>query len=575
MNIFNNKWFRFFAFKQSMPYLFSILLCLVIASFLGMKTPELITNLSKNYQHDELFYFALKALLLNFLLVYFNRVSYSFLINKYVRMLIQNARVNTFSQWIKAPELSVDKYPQGEIISRVMSDTEAIRELITSGAFGVFIDLSFVISSLFGFIKIHQFSGIVLSTAEILATILLFWGSSLMRDMFMKLRNSQARVNRVTANVMGGFHQVYYTNHGNYSKLKSQASFDDFLKNQHIVNSMDAFYYALAESLYPILLSLVILIFPYSHITEAAIIFAIVDLIQRSINPIKEISGKIANIQRARAGIERISQFLEDVKVDQHESYFNRQENDNFNEFEVNLKHFEYPKRENERDSFHLENIGFKAKKGQLVGIVGMSGSGKSTFLNILTGTLKTNECDAFIKKASETISMVDHSKYLQEVSLVSQESHIFTESLQFNITLSYEENNEFLKSYQYFEENIPYLKNWNLSPDTLIQPDKLSLGQRQLLAGIRALYLKKNIVFLDEISSALDPELELSLRKMVLLIQKNSLTIIVAHRVETIISADLILVLKNGRLLDSGNHQELIVRCQEYLKFIEELSHT
>lgn len=575
MNIFNNKWFRFFAFKKSVPYLVSILLCLVIASVLGMKTPELITNLSKNYHSDELFYWALKALLLNFLLVYFNRVSYSFLINKYVRMLIQNARVNTFSQWIKAPELSVDKYPQGEIISRIMSDTEAIRELITSGAFGVFIDLSFVISSLFGFIKIHRFSGMVLSTAEILATILLFWGSSLMRDMFMKLRNSQAKVNRVTANVMGGFHQIYYTNHGNYSKLKSQASFDDFLKNQHTVNSMDAFYYALAESLYPILLSLVILIFPYSHIVEAAIIFAIVDLIQRSINPIKEISGKIANVQRARAGIERISQFLEDVKIVQATSVFSRRDDDNFKEFQVNLKHFEYPKRENERETFQLSDIHFQAQKGQLVGIVGMSGSGKSTFLNILTGTLKTSECEAYINKSDETISMNDFSKYLQEVSLVSQESHIFTETLQFNITLSYDQDPEFAKTYQYFENNIPYLKNWNLKPETIIHPEKLSLGQRQLLAGIRALYLKKNIVFFDEISSALDPELELSLRKMVLLIQRNSLTIIVAHRVETIIEADLILVLKDGRLLDSGKHQELVGRCNEYLKFIEELSHT
>jgi ATP-binding cassette subfamily B protein len=575
MNIFNNKWFRFFAFKKSIPYLISIVLCLVLASILGMKTPELITNLSKNYNQDELFYFSLKALLFNFLIVYVNRVSYSFLINKYVRMLIQNARVNTFSQWIKAPELSVDKYPQGEIISRIMSDTEAIRELITSGAFGVFIDLSFVISSLFGFINIHRFSGIVLSAAEILATILLFWGSSLMRDMFMKLRNSQAKVNRVTANVMGGFHQVYYTNHQNYSKLKSQTSFNEFLKNQHIVNSMDAFYYALAESLYPILLSLVILIFPYSHITEAAIIFAIVDLIQRSINPIKEISGKIANIQRARAGIERISQFLEDVHDDHFESNYSRIEDLDFKEFEVNLKHFAYPQRENERESFQLENIGFKAKKGQLVGIVGMSGSGKSTFLNILTGTLKASNCEAIIRKSNEVISIEDFPKYLKEVSLVSQESHIFTETLQFNITLSYESVPDFIQSYQYFEENIPYLKNWNLSPDTIIHPEKLSLGQRQLLAGIRALYLKKNIVFFDEISSALDPELELSLRNMVLLIQKNSLTIIVAHRVETIISADLILVLKDGRLLDSGIHSELTNRCSEYLKFIEELSHS
>lgn len=575
MNISNNKWFKFFAFKKSIPYLCMIVLCLIFASYLGVKTPGLITNLSKNYSDSDLFYQSIITLLINFIFVYLNRVSYSFLINKYVRMLIQNSRVSTFTNWLKAPELSVDKYPQGEIISRIMSDTEAIRELISSGAFGVFIDLSFVISSLVGFIKIHFFSGLVLSSAEILATILLFWGSSLMRDMFMKLRNSQAKVNRITANVMGGFHQIYYTDHGNYSKLKSQKSFDEFLKNQHTVNSMDAFYYALAESLYPILLALVILIFPYSHIVEAAIIFAIVDLIQRSINPIKEISGKIANVQRARAGIDRISQFLEDVKTESQHKPFEINSKDEFVKYQVNLHEFSYPIREGDKDSFKLEEIAFEANKGELIGIVGMSGSGKSTLLNILTGTLKCKGLEVLINKSLSTISIDNIGEYLQEVSLVSQESHIFTETLKFNITLSYDEDSKFAESFKFFEQNIPYLKSWNLNSDTIIHPEKLSLGQRQLLAGIRALYLKKNIVFFDEISSALDPELELSLRKLVLLIQKNSLTIIVAHRVETIISADKILVLKDGRLLDSGKHDELNIRCNEYLKFIEELSHS
>jgi ATP-binding cassette subfamily B protein len=100
-------------------------------------------------------------------------------------------------------------------------------------------------------------------------------------------------------------------------------------------------------------------------------------------------------------------------------------------------------------------------------------------------------------------------------------------------------------------------------------------LGQRQLLAGIRACYLKKNIVFFDEISSALDSELELALRNLVLLIQKISLTIIVAHRVETIMSADKIFVMDKGRVIGSGKHKELMDTSEVYQNFIGKLSHS
>jgi ATP-binding cassette subfamily B protein len=107
------------------------------------------------------------------------------------------------------------------------------------------------------------------------------------------------------------------------------------------------------------------------------------------------------------------------------------------------------------------------------------------------------------------------------------------------------------------------------------ITPGNLSLGQKQLLAGIRACYLKKNVVFFDEISSALDSDLERALRECILLIQEFSLTIIVAHRVETVMEADTILVMENGRVIGSGKHSELLKSSSVYQEFIQELSHS
>ncbi|MBY0415811.1 MAG: ABC transporter ATP-binding protein/permease [Bdellovibrionales bacterium] len=594
MNTSKNKWYKLFFFDGSKFMLGLVLVCLIIAAALGVMTPKLIANLSANYSNNNLFQEAIVALLINFVAVYVNRVIYQLAVNKYVRLLIQYARTQTYGRWLSSNEHDSEKYPQGEILSRIMSDTEAIRDLITSGSFGIFIDLCFVASCLVGFITLNKFTGFFISGTELLATLGLIWGSQLMRDIFMRLRNSQAKVNRVTANVLGGFHQMYYTRHDNYASVKSNEAFEDFLQKQNQANNMDAAYYAVAESLYPILLALVIFVFPYSGLTEAALIFAIVDLIQRSINPIKEISGKIANIQRAITGIDRIQHFLNDMPLKLSvgtDQLLSDEYHSKLVKFDVHVNKFTYPVRAStvesggvqERDFFSLEDIHFEGRPGELIGIVGLSGSGKSTLLSILAGNLIAPDAEVELsmksKEGDYKLSIKDLDEYRREVSIVSQESHIFSETLLFNITLKRDlvtsEIAHFEAEWKKLEESIPYLKTMGLKINEKITPAKLSLGQKQLLAGVRACYLKKNIVFFDEISSALDSELEHALRKCILLIQEFSLTIIVAHRVETIIGADKIIVMDKGRVNNLGTHKELLLTSQVYQEFIRELSHS
>ena len=127
--------------------------------------------------------------------------------------------------------------------------------------------------------------------------------------------------------------------------------------------------------------------------------------------------------------------------------------------------------------------------------------------------------------------------------------------------------NISFTKIYE-----ISYLKNWSVRPDTIINPKLLSLGQKQLISALRSCYLTKPIVLFDEISSGLDSDLELALRKLVLLIQKKSLTLIVAHRIETIVNADKILVMNQGQLQSVGTHQQLVKNSAVYQDFISQL---
>ena len=121
--------------------------------------------------------------------------------------------------------------------------------------------------------------------------------------------------------------------------------------------------------------------------------------------------------------------------------------------------------------------------------------------------------------------------------------------------------------------KEIPYIANWGIEPKDICHPKDLSQGQKQLICALRACYLAKPIVLFDEISSALDSDLEEALKKLVLLIQERSLTIIVAHRIETIKNAQNIIVMDNGVIVGMGEHKELMENSTHYQNFIKQLN--
>ena len=166
-----------------------------------------------------------------------------------------------------------------------------------------------------------------------------------------------------------------------------------------------------------------------------------------------------------------------------------------------------------------------------------------------------------------------DIMNYKSQVSIVSQDSHVFSNSLRFNITLSLKEDPSFDKFWMNVSSQINYLKSWGINPSDKINPKNLSLGQKQLLSALRSCFLNKPIVLFDEISSSLDSELEEALRKLVLLIQKMSLTFIVAHRIETIIGADQIIVMEKGKIISRGKHSDLLHSSKSYQDFINQLN--
>ncbi|MFG1501468.1 ABC transporter ATP-binding protein [Halobacteriovorax sp. XZX-3] len=585
MSTLENNSSKFLVYKGSGKYLLSMVVCLIISSALGAALPQLIAKLTANYEVEEVYRQTLGIMTFIFLATALNRAVYNLIINRYVVGLVQFVRTHCYGKWLSSVELQTskenrnDRYPQGEVLARIMSDTESLRELVTSGTFGIVIDIFFVVASLISFVSLNAIAGVYLAVIQFGACFILIWCSKYMRAVFLSVRNSRAKLYRVVADLIGGVRENYYNPADQYTSKKSLFVFDEFLKKILSSNVWDASYYSFAESLFPVFLACAIFIIPNSGITQVALIFALIDLIQRSINPIKDVSSKVANIQRAATGVGRINEFLVDLDKEKSSDINTKRRQYDVEKMHIEIQKFTYPAKGENSTPFTLEDISFDCRQGDLIGIVGLSGSGKSTLLNIMAANIIPDEGKVFVenhsgvKKEYNFDYIDDFNEYRELIGIVSQDSHIFSETVEFNITMGQAGFGSFDAFWSEVCEQISYLSRWGIKPDTVLDQNEISLGQKQLISAIRSCYLKKPIVLFDEISSSLDSDLEEALRKMILFVQKQAVTIIVAHRVETILDAQQILVMEGGKIIAKGVHEELKNSSPQYDLFVKQLS--
>ena len=565
-----HKWWKYL-FLRGQTFLVAVIAVnLCIAAVLGYFTPQLIAEFYQSLDSDFAFNKQFQLLIILYVAEYFNRSMYLLATNKYVQLLLNSVREESYSRWLKSSlrrKKDHEDYPMGEVLARLMSDTESIREVVGSGSFGIFIDILFIFFCLISFLKLNSQTGIYLFAAEVVACWLLILGSRKMATVFMEVRRLTGYLSRVVTDITNGLKELFYNRHDHYALKRGEHVFEEFLDKQLKANIWDASYYSAAESLYPILIAVVMLVIPYTNVVEVAVLAALFDLIQRSISPIKDVAGKISVIQRAKTGIERLHQFNESFPLHNQQAPVEALE---LREIVLKIDSFSYQHRA-DQTPFELKDIKLELQMGQIIGIVGESGCGKSTLLKLLSAQYGAFEGSADLNHALH-FNLNDEAQLLKltpYMSLISQDSHVFSENLGFNISLGKNEGLE--EFWDYAGKQIPYLLRWNLKLEDVIDPKAISMGQKQLISGLRALYLNKKVIMMDEISSGLDPELEKAYRDLLHLLRQRSMTIIVTHRLETILEADQVLLMDAGRVIAHGKHQELN-QIPQYRSFIDHL---
>ena len=236
---------------------------------------------------------------------------------------------------------------------------------------------------------------------------------------------------------------------------------------------------------------------------------------------------------------------------------------------DINFNNINFSYEENEGPT--LQSINLKFEGGKMTSLVGHSGSGKSTILNLIPRIYDAKSGDIIIDNQSIYDSTIGSLR--SEISMVSQETTLFDDTIKNNIKYGRQEatDDEVFKvaKLSYCDEFINSLPN---KFDTLIGENgvRLSGGEKQRLSIARAMMKQSSIILLDEATSSLDSETESKIQEALKVLTKNKTTIVIAHRLSTILNSNNIYVIDSGKIVDNGKHDDLMISSELYKNFYE-----
>ena len=277
--------------------------------------------------------------------------------------------------------------------------------------------------------------------------------------------------------------------------------------------------------------------------------------------PAKKLAGVNVEISRGVASAERVFKVL-----DSKETY-NEKNKIILNEFNHSIEFsnvsFAYDKNNNV-----LNNINLKIKKNENIALVGVSGAGKTTFADLIPRYYNVIDGGIFIDNTN--INDINVHSLRRKIGIVSQDSILFNESVYNNIKYGNENaTSEDIYKAADIANAIEFVNKFPEKFDTLVgeKGTKVSGGQKQRIAIARAIIKNPDILILDEATSALDSESELKIKEAIDKISSNKTLIVIAHRLSTIKNADRILLFKDGKIIEEGNHKKLYELNGEYRK--------
>lgn len=483
--------------------------------------------------------------------------------------LLFDLRLDLFKKVLALSNDYFDTTPVGKTLTNVTNDVEAIREFISEGVVSVISDLLKLVFIVAAMLWLNTTLALLsfITVPFFIAAAAVF--RRVIRSGYRETRKATTEINTTLVETITGIREIHQFNH----KAQSQKEFaghnthyrDAYLRVVHAYSLFFPVVEIIANGSMIIMLSYMHVAMGYS--LQVGVIFAFFSYINMFFRPLRQLAESFNMFQSAMAATERIIKLLErDVTITPPAQPKRIAGTHLQGEITFDQVNFAYLP-----DAPVLKNVSFTIRPGEKVAIVGYTGSGKTTIINLLNRLYD-------VQRGAIRIDGVDVKEYdLQalrtRIATVPQDIFLFTGTVAENIGLHHPQITppeiEFAAQQVYADRYIEKLPN-KYAENILEEGKLLSVGQKQLLSFARAFVRKPSIVVLDEATSNIDSETEALIEAGVKNLLAGKTAIIIAHRLSTIKSVDRILVLHKGELVEQGSHERLLQQGGLYRQLYE-----
>lgn len=554
--------------KYVKPYLnifYGTAIFAILIAFLSPARPLLIQYAFDNYiltpNVDKLLLITLLLVGLLFaesILQYF----YTYWSNFLGQSVIRDLRLQTYKKIINFKQQYFDKNPIGALVTRVVSDIETISDIFSQGLLVIIADiLKLIIVIVVMFVTDWRLALFSLASIPLLL-IATYWFKRSIKSAFQDVRKQVSALNTFVQEHIVGMYIVQLFNREDIEFEKFKA-INNSHKKAHV---RSIWYYSVFFPIVEILSAISIGLLIWWGGIEAATttdvtlgeLIAFILYIHMLFRPIRQLADRFNVLQMGMVASERVFKVLD---TDDSISNSGKMSLDNCRgDIEFKNVWFAY----NDED-WVLRDVSFKVSAGETLALVGATGAGKSSIINLLTRNYEIN-------KGSILIDGVNYLEYdlnslRENIAVVLQDVFLFSDTIYNNIILGRDISLDRVKAYAKdieiddFIQSLPNAYHYNVRE----RGGMLSLGQRQLISFVRAYVNQPKILVLDEATSSIDSESESLIQRSSEKLTKDRTSIVIAHRLATVQNADNIILLEDGKLIEEGSHQDLLSANGKY----------